>query len=145
LSEVLGGFEKLCVCNKRIDFPSNLLQCSSEYVANTAESRMSLNDSVRYYRNEWLVARGFHSQRLAVTVVICSIGFFSALTHAIIAGQANRFEGVKLSAELKGAAAQFELGLMYAHGEGVPKESIYPCTDSYASSLRWCLPVDTVR
>ncbi len=30
------------------------------YVTNTPESRMSLNDSVRYYRNEWLVERGFH-------------------------------------------------------------------------------------
>ena len=30
------------------------------YVTNTPESRMSLHDSVRYYRNEWLVERGFH-------------------------------------------------------------------------------------
>lgn len=30
------------------------------YVTNTAESRLSLNNSVRYYRSEWLVERGFH-------------------------------------------------------------------------------------
>jgi len=30
------------------------------YVTNTPEARMSLHDSVRYYRNEWLVERGFH-------------------------------------------------------------------------------------
>jgi transposase len=30
------------------------------YVTNTPESRMSLNDSVRYYRSEWVVERGFH-------------------------------------------------------------------------------------
>lgn len=30
------------------------------YVTNTPESRMSVNDSVRYYRSEWLVERGFH-------------------------------------------------------------------------------------
>jgi transposase len=30
------------------------------YVTNTPESRLSLDDSVRYYRSEWLVERGFH-------------------------------------------------------------------------------------
>jgi transposase len=30
------------------------------YVTNTQESKLSLNDSVRYYRSEWLVERGFH-------------------------------------------------------------------------------------
>lgn len=30
------------------------------YVTNTPENRLSLNQSTRYYRNEWLVERGFH-------------------------------------------------------------------------------------
>jgi transposase len=30
------------------------------YVTNTPENRLSLNKSTRYYRNEWLVERGFH-------------------------------------------------------------------------------------
>jgi len=30
------------------------------YVTNAPESRLSLNDSVRYYRGEWVVERGFH-------------------------------------------------------------------------------------
>ncbi|NTV59410.1 MAG: IS1634 family transposase, partial [Deltaproteobacteria bacterium] len=30
------------------------------YVTNTPEARLSLHDSVRYYRSEWLVERGFH-------------------------------------------------------------------------------------
>jgi transposase len=30
------------------------------YVTNTCTDRMSLNQSTQYYRNEWLVERGFH-------------------------------------------------------------------------------------
>jgi transposase len=30
------------------------------YVTNTPEARLSLHESVRYYRSEWLVERGFH-------------------------------------------------------------------------------------
>jgi len=30
------------------------------YVTNTSSDRMSLNQSTQYYRNEWLVERGFH-------------------------------------------------------------------------------------
>jgi len=30
------------------------------YVTNTPENKLSLNQSTRYYRNEWLVERGFH-------------------------------------------------------------------------------------
>jgi len=30
------------------------------YVTNTPANRLSLNQSTRYYRNEWLVERGFH-------------------------------------------------------------------------------------
>jgi TPR repeat protein len=72
------------------------------------------------------------------SAVILFIGYQGALVHSLTFGQEKKsaeqktnesINGVRKAAEQGNAEAQFNLGFMYAHGQGVPQD--------YAEAVRW--------
>jgi transposase len=49
-----------CIAMKKLIAQFRLLAGWRIFVTNVAQSRMTLNQSTQYYRDEWLVERGFH-------------------------------------------------------------------------------------
>ena len=61
-----------------------------------------------------------------MTKIISNLGllFLLALLPAILVAQIPDFDATKSSAEQGNASAQFNLGYMYANGEGVPQNNV---------------------